>query len=256
MAIHSSRKTIHDDMIKFLTTNSTSVSKETLSDRFTGKKIMVMGSGPSVSERNWSIVDVDMICTTSFFYLNDTIRALPNIAHVTLSRIVDLSDPRLLEFADNNPDTTFAFEPNGLPFYSSSKYKAFTERYKERMVYYNTMFGRKEGVAGRLCYFLMSFAPAELYYVGIDGRSDNVFNDPVNVFRPHIGGPGGDPEGHKYHECLTSYIDFSKNIYNESLNTNTRLYNLGEGLPFNMPSVHSKEHYPLPEQLLNKLQNS
>jgi len=79
-------------MLKFLETQSNTLSENTFKDKFFGKKILVMGSGPSVTQRRWQNVDVDGICTTSFFYLNSEVSSLKNILHITLSDIVDLKD--------------------------------------------------------------------------------------------------------------------------------------------------------------------
>ena len=65
------------------------------------KNVLVMGSGPSVNDVNWSSLDIDTILTTSFFYLNDKVRSLTNIKHVTLTQLVDLYHPNLIEFLNN-----------------------------------------------------------------------------------------------------------------------------------------------------------
>ena len=44
-------------MLKFLHTKSTTLSENIFSDKFTGKKVLVMGSGPSVNDVNWKNLD-------------------------------------------------------------------------------------------------------------------------------------------------------------------------------------------------------
>jgi ribosomal protein L31 len=144
-------------MLKFLESNSTSISQDTFTEKFANKKILVMGSGPSVNLVNWKNLDIDGIVTTSFFYLNDEIRNLSNITHITLTDIVDLEHPNLIEFIEKNPACTIAFEPKSHPFYQTEEYKKFVETYKEQIIYYNTQYGKKEGVAGRVCYFIIQF---------------------------------------------------------------------------------------------------
>lgn len=63
-------------MLKFLESKSTSISQDIFTEKFANKKILVMGSGPSVNLVNWKNLDIDGIVTTSFFYLNDKIRNL------------------------------------------------------------------------------------------------------------------------------------------------------------------------------------
>jgi len=234
-------------MLKFLETNSTTISPDIFIEKFSGKKILVMGSGPSLNERRWQNIEVDAICTTSFFYLNDEIRNLKNITHITLSEIIDFEDYRLIKFLEENPSCTIALEPKGgRPFYNSDTFKKFESKYRERFIFYNTQIDKKEGVAGRLCFFVMSFAPSHLYYIGIDGKSKNSKNDPPNAFRTNI---VGDADGYVYEEFLDSHKIFANAIYEQSKISDTKLFNLGEGLKYNLSSVVSDQKFPLSEEI-------
>lgn len=237
-------------MIKFLESTSTTISQETFTDKFTNKKILVMGSGPSVNLVNWKTLDVDAIVTTSFFYLNDEIRKLPNITHITLTDIIDLEHPNLIEFIQSNPTCTIAFEPKIHPFYQSEKYKKFVETYKNQIIYYNTEYGKKEGVAGRVCYFVMQFSPAELYYVGIDGKSTTPELDPQNAFRTHL---RGDADGYPQKDFVESHEYFANILYQTSLQTKTKLYNLGEGFIFNCSTPYSMQYFPLSNEIKQRI---
>ena len=241
-------------MLKFLkvytTENTQYINEDTFSNKFTDKKILVMGSGPSVNGVNWGKLDYDYIVTTSFFYLNDEIRKLPNITHVTLTDLVDLEHPNLIEFIETNPTSTIAFEPKPHPFYETEKYKNFNLKYQNQIVYYNTSYGKKEGVAGRVCYFVMQFSPSCLYYVGIDGKSPNSKNDPNNAFRTRL---RGDADGYNQSEFLDSHIYFADILYKTSLKTETKIYNLGEGFDYNCSTSYSKEYFPLPKHIKQKI---
>lgn len=238
-------------MLRFLETNSSTISPDVFIEKFSGKKILVMGSGPSLNDRRWQNLEVDVICTTSFFYLNDEIRNLKNITHITLSEIIDFEDTRFISFLEENPSCTIALEPKaGRPFYNSQTFKNFESKYKERLVFYNTQIDKKEGVAGRLCFFVMSFAPSHLYYIGIDGKSKDSRNDPPNAFRTNI---VGDADGYVYEEFLESHKMFANAIYEQSKITETKLFNLGEGLNYNLSSVVSLNNFPLPEEIKTKI---
>lgn len=233
-------------MLRFLETNSTIISQDTFTNKFTGKKVLVMGSGPSVNLVNWKNLDYDCIVTTSFFYLNDEIRNLSNIVHITLTDLVDLEHPNLIEFLDKNPTCTIAFEPKIHPFYETEKYKKFNQKYKEQIIYYNTQYGKKEGVAGRVCYFTIQFSPSDLYYVGIDGKSPNPENDPQNAFRIQL---KGDADGYPQKEFIESHLYFANILYQTSLQTKTKIYNLGEGFEFNCSTPYSQQYFPLSEEI-------
>jgi len=232
-------------MLNYLNTNSNVLSETIFQDKFTDKKILVIGSGPSVNLVNWESLDVDGIVTTSFFYLNDKIRNLNNITHITLTDLVELNHPNLITFLDNNPKCTIAFEPKDHPFYNTDDYHTFTTTYKDRIIYYTTRYGKKEGVAGRVCYFVGMFQPESLYYVGIDGKSHNPHNDPTNAFRSNI---RGDADGYPQTEFIESHLYFADNLYNLSIQNGTKIFNLGEGFEFNCSTPYSKEHFPLNEE--------
>ena len=238
-------------MLKFLTTNSTSISQDTFIDKFSGKKILVMGSGPSVNLVNWKAIKYDGIVTTSFFYLNDEVKKLTNIIHITLTDIVDLEHPNLIEFLDRNPTCTVAFEPKPHPFYEGQSYKDFTTKYKEQIIFYNTAYGKKEGVAGRACYFVIQFNPSDLYYVGIDGKSPNPDSDPHNAFRTQF---RGDADGYPQHEFIESHMYFANILHQVSSQTNTKLHNLGEGFNFNCSTPYSIKHFPLDTDIKQAIQ--
>ena len=230
-------------MLKYLETKSTTLSENVFSDKFTGKKILVMGSGPSVNAVNWEKIDYDYIVTTTFFYLNDKIRNLKNITHITLSEIIEFNHPNLLKFLKDNPKCTLALEPKvGRPFYNTDIWKQFSETYKERIITYNTQVDKKEGAAGRLAFFVMAFNPSDLYYVGIDGKSENGV-DPFNSFRTW--GKDHDHGIHSYDSILSSHINMAKTLHEYSKLNKTKLYNLGEGLPYNCSTSYSKKHFPL-----------
>lgn len=235
-------------MLRYLKPASNTLTEDVFVKKFYGKSILVMGSGPSVNLVNWKNLKVDGIVTTSFFYLNNEVTNLSNIIHVTLTDLVDLTNSNLLNFLNTNIDCTIAFEPKEHPFYKSDEYVNFNKIYQNRIVYYNTNQGKKEGVAGRLCYFIMNFSPNELYYVGIDGKSNNPENDPSNAFRTHL---KGDADGYDQKEFVESHIYFANNLYAQSLRIGTKLYNLGEQFEFNCSSTFSKQYFPLSKETKN-----
>ena len=242
-------------MLKFLETKSSTLTENIFSDKFTGKKILVMGSGPSVNDVNWEKIDYNYIVTTTFFYRNDKIRNLPNITHVTLSEIIDFNHPNLIEFLENNPECTLALEPKlGRPFYNTNTWKKFEERYRERIITYNTQVDKLEGAAGRLTYFVMAFNPSDLYYVGIDGHAKNRDNSPFNAFRPDK--KDNDNGLHSYERFLESHMNMAKVLHEYSKLNKTKIYNLGEGLHYNCSTPYSQQYYPLTEEIKQKIKKN
>lgn len=201
-----------------------------LSQNLSDKKVLVLGSGPSSREVDWTSADWDVLVTTSFFYLNDEV-LLQNPIHVTLSDIVDLDNPKLIKYLDENKNVTIAFEPKVHPFYETESYKNFVSKYESRMIYYNVL-GGKEGVAGRLCWLVLACEPSKLLICGIDGVSQNRESDPQNYFRGHI----GTMDDYSYDTYLKSFEIFGTRLYELGNQIGIQINNLGKGKPYNMIS--------------------
>lgn len=207
-----------------------------LFDNISNKRILVLGSGPSAREIDWKSYDWDVLVTTSFFYLNqDVVNANP--IHVTLSDIVDLTDQRLLNYLDTNVECTISFEPKLHPFYETDIYSNFVKKYYERIIFYN-INGGKEGVAGRLCWLILSCKPKMLYICGIDGVSKTRNDDPQNYFRSHT----GTADTYSYEDYLQSFQIFGTNLYCMGQQLNIPIKNLGKGKPYNMITNLSEQY--------------
>lgn len=217
-------------MFNYITGNT-----DLLSENISDKKVLVLGSGPSAREVDWSAEDWDVLVTTSFFYLNDVVLQQKPV-HITLSDIVDLTHPNLISYLDENPRVTIAFEPKPHPFYNTIEYKEFVKKYQSRMIYYNVL-GGKEGVAGRVCWLVLACDPSTLLICGIDGVSKNRETDPQNYFRNH----NGTADEYSYDDYYNSFNKFGYDLYKTANDLNIKVRNLGKGKPYNMISNISIE---------------
>ena len=234
--------------------SDTTLTESFYIDNIKNKNVLVIGAGPSTTQVNWENLDIDTILTTSFFYLNDKIRSLTNIKHITLTQLVNLSDPRLIEFLDKNQKCLIGFEVNSNPFYNSKAYKNFVEKYKNRVVNYWTTHHTTAlmiGVGGRLCFFTINYLPKNLYFVGIDGTSKTPEKDPINSFRPKSMHKGYDRLNH---EQTPGILKMNEILFNYSQQNNIKIYNLGEGFNYNISTPYSKKYYPLPSHIKNQIQ--
>lgn len=201
---------------------------ELLRSNLEGKNVLVLGSGPSAREVDWKKTNWDALVTTSFFYLNNEVVNRKPV-HVTLSDIVDLENEILLTFLDNNPTTSIGFEPKVHPFYSTSVYRSFCQKYKSRIIDYYVP-GGKEGVAGRVCWLVLECNPRSLTLCGIDGVSKERERDPQNYFREH----SGTADNYSYDDYLYSFQQFGRKLKKVCNEKGIEVKNLGEGKPYNM----------------------
>ena len=233
---------------------NTKLHEDYLKDKIQGKKILVMGSGPSVDLRDWNNLDFDYIATVSFWYNREDLLNRSDIFFTAYSDLIDLSNKNLITYLDNH-DTIIGFEEADPPFYKSLQFNNFKEKYKSRYIDFGVKFRKEEkymGLAGRMLYFILNFNPHTIYYVGLDGVSNNPEQDPSNSFRsayrPEVMTRG--IRSNNQLNIKNSHVLMAETLHLESKKRGTLLFNLGEGLPFNMSGGYSKMNYPLNEEII------
>lgn len=239
------------EILKTFNTQSNTIKSENFVDKFNGKKILVLGSGPSARDRNWKNLDYDGIVTCNFFYKNDDVRKLKNITHISLGDMVDLGDERLNSFLDDNENCTISFEPKEHHFYISDEYRKFNKKYSERVVFYvvNPITSNMEGTAGRAIYFVVGWQPSDIYYVGVDGSS-TIGKDGINYFDTNLTGTRDNYELSRYKK---SYVEMANLLYKFNQDYGIKFYNLGEGLEYNMSSEVSEKLFPLTDEIKKRI---
>jgi hypothetical protein len=223
-----------------------------------GKKVIVVGSGPSAANVKWNNLDFDTILTVSFFYNKLDLLDPSKIKFALLSRLVNLSDSKLVNFLDST-DCAVGFEVNPVPFYKTQAFKDFVNKYRHKYVNFWTKDHSNAlhiGTAGRCAFFAQNFNPSVLYYVGIDGVSKDYSKDPLNSFRKTVSSPiikGG--QGHRNYDLVfKGHQDFARIAHERAKSTGGLIYNLGEGKDYNMSTAYSEKHFPLTKELKEKLQ--
>ena len=260
-------------------------------DNLKNKKVLVLGSGPSAVETDWQSKEWDVLVTTSHFYkVPEILEQKPT--HVSVSNTVDLKNKKFLNYLDNNPNCTIGFQEKiyqrtknvhtGLmerysliPPNKQSRFFIdlidFKEKYKDRIVYYQTFndkCGHKAGIGSRVCYPVLMAKPKSLTICGIDGYSKNIKEDPPNYFKYSDNNnisdkklniwPFSNPfkpllskEEHSllllkheknYNIFKKSYEEFGERLYTIGHHYNIPIYNLGKGKPYNMITPISEKY--------------
>ena len=60
-------------MLKYLESKSSTLTENTFSDKFTGKRVLLLGAGPSTDDVNWENLEYDCVVTSTHFYLISSI---------------------------------------------------------------------------------------------------------------------------------------------------------------------------------------
>ena len=219
-----------------------------------GKKILVACSGPSFELRNWQNLDIDGVITMSFFYNKEELTSRKDIIFAGLSNLSNFASPVLNDFLNSNPDTAVGCEENVHPAYENARFENFVKQYKNRYVNYWTDVHQKIlyiGLGGRLIYFALNYSPSELYFIGFDGGTENWKNDPPNSFRPNYKAEFIREKSYK--TICANYNKATADMYEVAKQKGVKLQNLGEGLPFNIPSEYSSNHFPLTQDIKNRI---
>ena len=140
--------------------------------KYKGKKILILGAGPSLSER-FSSVDLgsyDFIWSCTKFFLNKYIKKV-DLDMFSIGGNVDLSDPELLEYLDTarSPSTRWGIDAFVQPFKTKDELLLFKKKYPDGFVFYTRYFS-KLGAGPRLLALAAVLEASQVDFLGIDGH--------------------------------------------------------------------------------------
>ena len=218
--------------------------------RFEGKKLLVMGSGPSTLDVNWEVLDYDYIFTCNLFYKCDKL-SNKTVQFVSLiNRMFDIApfiDQQLQDRIDR--DKTFiGVEPKHTAHkYDTNNFQKFLTKYQNQCVFFDTKFQNRAGAAPRLAIFAAALKPKTIYVVGCDGHGNN---SAPNAFEKNL---FGIRDHHARHVSNDSHIQFAKYFHELCTKLNIEHYNLGEGHFHNAATEVSSKLYPLTDEIKAKM---
>lgn len=228
-------------------------SKSIQGKRYLGKSIILVGGGPSTIDRAWEKLDVDYIWTCNNFYTNSKLDN-KKIDLVSLSNRVELDCKEFLSRI--NDVDQIVFEP--IHFHeklNTNEFNTFYNKYKNKINFFDTRFQNKSGTIARLAVLALMTGAENVYIVGLDGHPWSKGFKQRHAFRP--GWKWGWDERRNKPEAEWDYKVIKKDwndmaIYLKEIadRYNTNLYNLGEGLEYNMFSKYSSKNFKLPDEIL------
>lgn len=226
-----------------------------LFDKIEGRKILVCGSGPSIKRVNFDLLDYDYIITCNNFFKYDPLFNNHKIIFTAICPVCKFDHPRFKTYLSTHEELFIGSEENNNPLFKQKGFLRLKKSNQHRYVNFWTehhKVGPCVGIGGRLLYFALHFNPSTLYFVGVDGCSPNVSNDPINAFRPEIGQVHTSSSSRaccQYKTLRDSHLSMCEVIHKKSQEINCKLFNLGEGLDYNISSHYSSQHFPLPEDI-------
>jgi len=220
--------------------------------KYEGKKILVVGGGPTTNAVNWENIDYDFLFSCNDYYLCEKLvnRKVDTITLLNKAfrgnRASKFIDSTLQAKLDTD-NTLIGIEPyHSQEIYGTDKYKNFIQKYKDRCVFFNTKFQNKSGAAPRVVLFATILKPKVIYMVGIDGHKGN---NTVHSFNKDIEGPTDYP----YVTINKHHLEFAKYLYALSTQLGIQIYNLGVGHKDNATSEFSIQNYPLTSEIKEAL---
>jgi len=195
--------------------------------KYEGKKILVVGAGPTTNERDWDPEAYDFIFSCNHFFLNAKLKR----AKVDLCLLCDevqLDGKDFLEYIKTNR-TSIGFEDYNADINNVRELKGSVDN---DIFFCLLRFQGKIGVAPKLIILATLLGAAEVDYVGVDGtpKKYKIGGECKHSFQKGKSWTTNYP-----YELTTSHYSCLKNYLNK-IGRGTKLRNLGAGHEHNAMS--------------------
>lgn len=132
--------------------------------KIAGKKVLVVGGGPSAIDHKWEESNYDFLVMSNHFFLNDRLKKL-NPLFSTVSQDTNILSNEFQTYLKNST-TLFVFEDAfRRPDFIRGAIKHYPGRFGVSMV----RFHGKIGTGARLLIMCSEFNPHSIDFIGIDG---------------------------------------------------------------------------------------
>jgi len=227
-------------------------------EKYTDKKILILGGGTSTLDSKWENLDYDYVWTCNEFFMEPRVLS-QSIDLYLLSYTVDLNDERLYSKLQES-DTTVIIEGHHYRGKQhSNDFKSFLDKIK--IPVYNLELPtplKKEsaanfaGAAFRLILTALNTSANTIYFAGFDGFNKEFSN--IHAFTKHPGLKTTDTR-RTYEGTRESYVNVFTEAYKWFMHFSNYkvLQNLGEGFDYNIGTHISKEYFPLTEEVYEKI---
>lgn len=216
----------------FLSEQVTGTSEMFISDpekfrKYAGKKILVIGAGPTTNERDWDPEAYDFIFSCNHFFLNPKLKK-HKVDLCLLCDEVKLDGEDFLEYVKRN-NTAIGFEDYNGDVNNVRRLRALVDN---DIFFCILRFQGKTGVGPKLIVLATLLGAAEVDYVGVDGTPKKY---EIGAESKHSFQKGKRWTTNYPYELTMSHYRCLKN-YLSQIGEGTKLRNLGVGHEYNTMS--------------------
>lgn len=210
-----------------------------LKEMVEGKKILLIGGGPTAIDINFNSDDYDLVIPCNHFFTKDRFKGLNvPLAFIGGDEVDSNPDSDLCAYASSS-DTVFCFENRSRPV---EELRAFKKSFPDKSLFMHTRYRSKIGTMPRILVAMVLLDAAEVHVVGMDGfvKGAKSGEKSKHAFQTDKIRRGT----HNYDLYRRHYVilwDYVLNV----LNKDTIFQNLGEGSEDNMSTDISKQMFPL-----------
>lgn len=224
-------------------------------EKVVGKRILLIGAGPSLEGFDYDLDGYDTIVTCNNFFMHDKVSKLP-VDMLYLSNDT-YTKQEILDYVNENKDVSCLFDTavkrrqDVIEIYLNA-------RPENTLVYNTRIFTRTTGVAPRLLALMSVLGAREISFIGVDGqvKEDYVSRKSRSVFEADKEIPSHHCDNElKWYSHNREFVlvwDYLLNYLPqrlEAVNGYTPIYrNLGENYEKNMMADISKKMFPLEER--------
>jgi len=210
---------------------------------YVGKKLLIVGGGPSTNDVLWENIDYDYIWSCNHFYLNPKLRD-KKVDLTFIGQEVKLDDEPFLEYISHNSDMLLAYELAGKWVFPNNITPGIPAYMKNHICVMTKFYGVL-GAGLRQLIFALFLGFKEIYFVGLDGLPGVNTPHSFQIGKLGAGAPNIPGALDRYKLHYTHYWNYILN----TLNKDVKLYNLGEYCEHNMSKEISLKRFPLSEDI-------
>ena len=192
-------------------------------EKFKGKKILVLGAGPTTNWYDWDASEYDFIFSCNHFFLNKKIQE-HKVDFTFLGSEVDIEREDFIDYVSKN-NTIIGLEDYQQDM-SGEKIKRLKSKGTNDFFVFVTRFQGKIGIGPKLLVLAILLGAKEVHFAGVDGWNKNYKK--------------GEPDQHSFeknkkittsysYDMIFSHYTCLKKYIQTEIGTNTIVKNLGEG---------------------------